>query len=71
MSSGWLAGLVPGCQAVLDDNCVEGAAELADAFLGVVGVRPEYGGRPSKPERAVEVKNTCNTRAEISYLNCG
>lgn len=36
MSSGWLAGLVPGCQAVLDDECVEGAAELADAFLGVV-----------------------------------
>jgi hypothetical protein len=23
------------------------------------------------PKRAVEVKNTCNTRAEISYLNCG
>jgi hypothetical protein len=36
VSSGWLAGLVPGCQAVLDDECVEGAAELADAFLGVV-----------------------------------
>ena len=25
----WLAGLVPGCQAVLEDECVEGAAELA------------------------------------------
>ena len=36
MSSGWLAGLLPGCQAVLDDECVEGTAELADAFLGVV-----------------------------------
>ena len=28
LSSGWLAGLVPRGQAVLDDEFVEGAAEL-------------------------------------------